>query len=205
VAGPMRNRVSPMGDIVAVPARGAWMGNRGILHKGTDIVRFHRGALWIICALRFRGWRARQWQPGHYTVLFFHDEAVALAAGHRPCALCRREDYNAYRRAWAAGHGTDIPLAVDIDRQLHGERIARGTHSRRLHPFRWPDLPDGAFALLDGVPALVAGDAVLPWSPAGYGAARPRPAAGAAEVITPPATVLALRHGYRPQCATAVP
>ncbi|HET9137725.1 hypothetical protein [Actinophytocola sp.] len=205
MGGPMRNRVTPLGDVVAVPLRGAWMGNRGILHEDADVVRFHRGALWIICALAFRGWRARQWQAGHYTVLFFHDEAVALAAGHRPCALCRRADYNAYRRAWAAGHGTGVPLAVEIDRQLHGERIVRGTHRRRLHPHRWQDLPGGAFALIDGVPALVAGDAVVPWSPAGYGAPRARPATGTAEVITPPATVLALRNGYRPQCATALP
>ncbi|HEU5475075.1 MAG TPA: hypothetical protein VFV67_30900 [Actinophytocola sp.] len=205
MVGPMRNRVTPLGDIVAVPLRGAWLGNRGILHEGKEVVRFHRSSLWIICALRFRGWRARQWQPGHYTVLFFHDEAVALAAGHRPCALCRRADYDRYRRAWAAGHGSDVPLTKEIDRRLHGQRIVRGTHRRRLHDHPWASLPAGVFALLDDGPALVTADAVVPWSTAGYGAARIRPGGGTATVITPPATVLAIGNGYRPQIGVAVP
>jgi hypothetical protein len=102
VGRPHRNRVTPMGDIVAIELRGAWLGNRGILHEGTDVVRFHRSDLWITCRLQYRDWRLPQWAPGHFTVLFFHDEAVALAAGHRPCALCRRDAYDAYRQAWVA-------------------------------------------------------------------------------------------------------
>src|SRR3954447_10743844 len=94
---PARNRVTPMGDIEAIPLRGAWTGNRGILHSGTQIVRFHASDLWITCALEFRGRRQAQWQPHHYTFLYFHDEAVSLAAGHRPCAECRRAAYDAYR------------------------------------------------------------------------------------------------------------
>jgi hypothetical protein len=195
----MRNRVTPLGDVVAVPLRGAWMGNRGILHEQTEVVRFHRSPLWIICTLSHKDWVAPQWQPHHYTVLFFHDEAVALAAGHRPCALCRRESYNAFRRAWAAGHGVDVPLAKELDRQLHGERIFRGTHRRRLHPVPWPEVPAGAFALVDGVPELVGVDAVVPWSTDGYGRARGRPRDGVAEVITPPSTLVVLCNGYRPQ------
>src|SRR5205085_3425150 len=96
-----RNRVTPMGEIEAFPLRGAWTGNRGILHRGHEIVRFHAGDLWITCALEFRGRRHQQWQPHHYTFLYFHDEAVSFAAGHRPCAECRRDSYNAYRAAWA--------------------------------------------------------------------------------------------------------
>jgi hypothetical protein len=188
-----------MGDVVAVPLRGAWTGNRGNLHRGTEIVRFHRSALWITCALEFRGWRQPQWAPGRYTVLFFHDEAVALAAGHRPCALCRRADYQAYREAWAAGLGTEIPLATEIDRQLHGERIVRGTHRRRLHPTRWPELPAGTFVLLDGAPALVRERVVVPWTTHGYTPPVARPATGEVPVITPPSTVAALRAGYHPQ------
>lgn len=151
----MRNRVTPTGDIVATPLRGAWTGNRGILHRGTDIVRFHGGSLWIICVPRHKDWRLPQWAPHHFTVLFFHDEAVALAAGHRPCALCRRGAYNAYREAWAAGRGVDVPMAKEIDRRLHGERIFSGTHRRRFHASRWPELPSGTFVLLAGQPALV--------------------------------------------------
>lgn len=191
----MRNRVTPMGDIVAIALRGGWLGNRGILHEDTDVVRFHRSNLWITCALSFKDWRLPQWQPGRFTVLFFHDEAVALAAGHRPCALCRRAAYNAHRATWPGR----TPLAKEIDRQLHGERLYRGTHQRRLHPATWPDLPTGAFVRVDGQPALVRDDAVVPWTHEGYGDPLPRPRAGTVELITPPSTVAAIRAGYRPQ------
>jgi hypothetical protein len=184
---------------VAIPLRGAWTGNRGILHRGTEVVRFHRSSLWIICVLRFKDWRLPQWQPGHFTVLFFHDEAVALAAGHRPCALCRRGAYNDFRRAWAAGYGVAVPLAKQIDRQLHGERIVRGTHRRRVHPAGWAGLPAGAFVRLDDGPALVLDDAVVPWTTRGYATPRRRPRRGTASLITPPSTMAALANGYRPQ------
>ena len=194
---PARNRVTPMGDIVAISLRGAWTGNRGILHEGREIVRFHASDLWITCALEFRGRHDVQWRPHHFTWLFFHDEAVSLAAGHRPCAECRRGAYNAYRAAWAAGLGVDPPSAKEINRRLHGERIVRGTHRRRLHQIPWPDLPDGAFVRLgEAKPALVVGDALREWSHAGYGASRKRPRSGTAAVITPPASVAALRAGY---------
>ena len=81
--------------------RGAWGGNRGILHRGRDIVRFHASDLWITCALEFRGRWQRQWQPHHYTFLFFHDEAVSFAAGHRPCARMPTRGLHAYRKRWA--------------------------------------------------------------------------------------------------------
>lgn len=195
----MRNRVTPLGDLVAIKLRGAWTGNRGNLHEGTEVVRFHRSQLWITCALSFKDWRLPQWAPGRFTLLFFHDEAVSLAAGHRPCALCRREAYNAYRGAWAAGLGVPVPLAAQLDRQLHSERIVRGTHRRRLHSLSWPGLPAGTFVLTGDQPALVLGDAVVPWTIHGYAPARARPAGGLAQVITPPSTVAALRAGYRPQ------
>jgi len=196
---PMRNRVTPTGDIVAADLRGAWMGNRGVLHEGSQIVRFHRSKLWIICALRYRDQRAPQWAPGHYTVLFFHDEAVALAAGHRPCALCRREAYTAYRRAWADGSGVPVPSAAEMDRRLHEERIVRGTHRRRFHPASWSQLPSGAFVRTGEGPALVLADSIVGWTVEGYASARARPPAGTVEVITPPATLAALAAGYRPQ------
>jgi hypothetical protein len=195
----MQNRVTPMGDIVAIGLRGAWTGNRGNLHQGTVVVRFHRGNLWITCALRYKDWRLSQWAPGRFTVLFFHDEAVALAAGHRPCALCRRDAYNAYRQAWAAGKGGPVPLAKEIDRHLHSERIMRGSHCRLLHGSSWPGLPKGVFVMLNDGPAIVLDDALVPWTSQGYTTALPRPRAGAVEVITPPSTVAALSAGYRPQ------
>jgi hypothetical protein len=201
---PKRNRVTPLGDLVATELRGAWTGNRGILHRGTEVVRFHASDLWITCVLEFKDWRLPQWAAHHFTVLFFHDEAVSLAAGHRPCSLCRRADYNAFRQAWVAGNGGAVPLAKDMDRRLHGERIVRGTHRRLLHPMDWAELPDGTFVLVDGGPAVVRPDRIVPWTPTGYGSAAARPGAGTAQVITPPSTVAALRAGYRPQLDPAL-
>jgi hypothetical protein len=196
---PARNRVTPTGDIVAIPLRGAWTGNRGILHSGREIVRFHAGNLWITCRLEFRGRRHEQWRPHHYTFLYFHDEAVAFAAGHRPCGECRRDSYEAYRAAWAEGLGVAPPSAREMNERLHGERIVRGTHRRRVHDLPWMDLPAGAFVLLGTTPAVVTGGHLVEWTHGGYGARRPRPARGTARVLTPPATVAALRAGYRIQ------
>jgi hypothetical protein len=123
---PARNRVTPLGDIVAIPLRGAWTGNRGILHSGKEIVRFHASDLWITCALELGGRRHEQWRAHHFTWLFFHDEAISFAAGHRPCAYCRRECYDAYGAAWMTGLGVRRPSAKEINRKLHGERIVRG-------------------------------------------------------------------------------
>jgi hypothetical protein len=195
-----RNRVTPFGDIVATPLRGAFTGNRGILHEGREIVRFHAGDLWITCALRFKDRWREQWLPHRFTWLFFHDEAVSFAAGHRPCAECRRAAYEDYRRAWADALDVDVPSAKEINRQLHGERIVRGTQRRRIHSIDYSDLPDGAFVIVDdATPAVVAGTNLTEWSPAGYGAQRPRPRRGAAAVLTPPSTIAALRGGYEAQ------
>ncbi len=92
---PLRNRVTPLGELIADPSRGLVYGNRGCLHDESGrIRRRYNGKRWIACRLEFRGWhRAPLLQPGKFTELFFLDEATAFAAGHRPCALCRREDY----------------------------------------------------------------------------------------------------------------
>jgi hypothetical protein len=206
---PAQNRVTPLGEIVAIPLRGAWTGNRGILHEGRRIVRSHASDLWITCALQFRGRWREQWLPHRYTHLYFHDEAVSFAAGHRPCAECRRDAYRAYQRAWtnevitargAAGNAVtshaDLATARQMNAALHAERIVPGTHRRRLHEMSWPSLPDGTFVLEAGGPALVLGDAIVPWTHQGYGRRRPRPKTGTATVITPPSTVAVLRTGY---------
>jgi len=194
-----RNRVTPLGDIVAMPLRGAWTGNRGILHAGREIVRFHASDLWITCALSFRGRWFEQWRPHHFTWLYFHDEAVSFAAGHRPCALCRRDAYNAYREAWPG----PPPSAKEVNRTLHGERIVRGTHTRRTHALPWASLPDGAFVLHAGAPHVVLDDTLVEWTREGYRARRERPARGDADVITPPTTVAVLRAGYPVQIDAA--
>ena len=199
---PRQNRVTPTGELVAVPLRGAWMGNRGILHDDAGrVVRNHASSLWITCALSFRGRRAEQWQPHHYTVLFFHDEAVSLAAGHRPCALCRREAYHAYRNALGEHDRTKPLSAKEIDARLHAERLVPRTRTRRLHEMRWADVPAGAFVMLDDAPHLVSAEELVRWTTEGYADLRRRPPRGAAAVLTPPTSVAVLRAGYEPQIA----
>lgn len=195
-----QNRVTPWGDIIATPLRGAWTGNRGILHDGHRIVRSHASDLWITCALGFRGRWSEQWVPHHFTWLYFHDEALSLAAGHRPCAECRRDDYLSYRDAWARALAVVPPSAKDMNRQLHGERVVRGTHARRLHAMPWRDLPDGVFVRTTGRgAAVVVGDHLTAWTTAGYGTRLARPRSGEADVLTPPSSVAALRAGYAVQ------
>lgn len=188
--------MTPTGEIEAFPLRGAWTGNRGILHRDREIVRFHASDLWITCALEFRGRWREQWLPNRWTHLFFHDEAVSFAAGHRPCGECRHASYVSYRDGWAAAAGGKRPSAIEMNRQLHGERIVRGTHRRRFHEMRWTELPDGTFVLLEDVPAVVVGGQLSEWTRAGYGSRRRLPRAGTATVITPPSSVAVLREGY---------
>ena len=194
MATPHRNRITPDGQILAIPLRGAWTGNRGIIHDDEDIVREWANHHWLVCSLRWKGLWHEQWRPGHLTWLFFHDEAVAFAAGHRPCALCRRPAYNAYRSGWPQSDGR--PSYDEIDRTLHEQRLQRGTRQRRTHWAPWAELPDGAFVLDRGGPALVRGDRLVAWARGGYGESRRRPTRGEAELLTPPATVTVLQSGY---------
>ena len=136
--------------------------------------------------------------PGRYTELFFLDEATALAAGHRPCAECRRADFNCFMALWGATLGRSGRLyAGDADAILHAERVGPG-REQRLHEVDVAALPDSVFVLQDGAPHLVLDDALLAWSFAGYGAPRPRPRAGMVQVITPASVIAVLQAGYRP-------
>jgi hypothetical protein len=122
---PLQNRVTPHGEIVAAEGRGLLMGNRGILHDADRrIVRYAQGRRWIACLTSFRGRRRVVMSPGSYTELFFLDEAVALAAGHRPCAECRRDDYERFRAAWRRGVDGPEPTADVMDHRLHADRLA---------------------------------------------------------------------------------
>jgi hypothetical protein len=206
-SSPARNRVTPRGEIVAIGQRGTFMGNRGSIHRAPgEIARPWQVRRWITCVLEHKGWVAPKWVPGRWTPLFFWDEAVALAAGHRPCALCRRRDYDRWRDAWEAASGERLG-ADDMDLVLHADRV--GDDRRQRHHTRpWRDLPDGTYVELDGDgdggPALVVGDRLVPWSPEGHGPPQARPARGDATVLTPRATVAVLAHGYVPELHPSV-
>src|SRR5271167_455134 len=150
---PLQNRVNPFGDIVAIEQRGLFVGNRGIIHNpATKTLLKKRWATkaWLVCVLHFGERRRDVMARRSWTELFFLDEAVALAAGHRPCFYCRRKDAEAFRDAWAAARGRRAPLAPEMDAALHEERLDRGR--KRIHAIPGPadELPDGAVIAADG-------------------------------------------------------
>ncbi len=182
---PLQNRVTPLSELIATPERGLVYGNRGCLHDAQGrIRRAFATRRWIGCRLEFKGWhRSPLLQPGRFTELFFLDEATAFAAGHRPCALCRREDYNRFLEL-VGERGADA-----IDERLHAERLGPRPHVGLR------GLPDGAFVLRGEDPWLVRGGALLRWTPGGYRDRRPLPA-GRHALVTPPTLVEVLRSGW---------
>ena len=206
---PRQNRVTPHGELLAVPDRGMFWGNRGpLLDREGRLARYSRGQAWAICVLSFKGRRRQQWRPGRLTELYFLDEATGLAAGHRPCGECRYREYQAFKRAWAdaapgaglPGAGLpsgSLPGAPEIDARLHADRLA-GPGVRRTYRAPLAGLPSGTMVDLGGAPWLVHDGRLLAWTPGGY---RQRPVeapAGPVTVITPRATVAVLAAGYRP-------
>jgi hypothetical protein len=134
---PAQNRVTPTGDIEAIPLRCAWTGNRGILHSGREIVRFHAGDLWIACALEFRGRWHEQWRPHHYTFLYFYDEAVSFAAGHR--------------RVWSLS----ALLLIDAFLGRFGGSRLREPHRVRLEPGVVLTFCNASVAVRSGRPGVI--------------------------------------------------
>jgi hypothetical protein len=197
---PLQNRVDPSGLILVSPARGTFMGNRGgALHnQDREIVRQYANRRWIACVLEFRGRHRVVMSPGRYTELFFLDEAVALAAGHRPCAECRRERFNAFKAAWTRSGDQPDVLADEIDKELHPARIDR-RKGKITYQSSLNSLPDGCFVQIDGSSFLVYGGALLLWSPAAYVEKRPRPSDLIVQVLTPEPIVRCIRQGYRPE------
>jgi hypothetical protein len=198
---PLQNRVSATGEIVRDSSRGLMMGNRGCLHGlGRDLgVTRWRSKLWICCVLDWNGTRRDPMPPGCWTALFFLDEATALAAGHRPCAYCRRADFVAYAQAWRAARELEHrPLAAEMDATLHSERVV--SHTRRQITHRSPAhvLPDGVMVRNGDTVGLVMAGQFVPWSLSGYGTPRPLVGAGHVEVLTPRSSVAAIAAGYRP-------
>ncbi|MGZ4273461.1 MAG: hypothetical protein ACXVRP_06815 [Solirubrobacteraceae bacterium] len=198
---PLRNRGTPLGEIIADRARGLVYANRGVLVDAHgEVRRRFAGRRWIACRLEFKGRRrAPLMAPGRYTELFFLDEVTAFAAGHRPCGECRYEDYRRFSAIWQRLHPGQVG-ADAMDRQLHGERVDPDTGGQRRHVMSSRELPDGTFVLLEDRPWLVLAQALLEWTPAGYlGERCARPASGPAVVLTPPSLVDVLRAGWDPE------
>src|SRR5215470_5389992 len=172
---PLQNRVTPFGDVVAIPQRGLYIGNRGIIHDpATKMLLGRRWTTkaWLVCVLDYKGRRRELMGGRSWTELFFLDEAVALAAGHRSCFFCRRGDAQAFRAAWGEAKGGQAPVAPEIDAVLHKERLDRGR--KRVHAISDPvaELPDGAVIIAAGEAYTIAHGRAFRWSEQGYQAAR---------------------------------
>lgn len=196
---PLQNRVTPTGDIIATPHRGMFTGNRGIIHDPATKTLLRKrwsSPAWITCLCEFRGWRRPVMARRSWTELFFLDEATALAAGHRPCFFCRRDDAKRFRAAWQAGNGTSDLSARAMDAVLHRERLDR--RNKRLHALPMPlaELPDGAMVQQGEESFLLMQGRALLWSPAGYVADVRAPARPM--LLTPPSTLRAIIAGYQP-------
>ncbi|HVO56319.1 MAG TPA: hypothetical protein VMT51_01350 [Dongiaceae bacterium] len=196
---PLQNRVTPFGEILAMPERGMFMGNRGIIHDPatrTLLPRRWTTKAWIVCRCDYAGVRHKVMGGRSWTELFFLDEATALAAGHRPCFFCRREAAERFQSCWARGHGGARPDAPRMDATLHAERLEG--RSKRLHPLPGAidALPDGAMIAAEADAFAIVGNRAFRWTPAGYRTERAPPEG--AQLLTPPSTVRALAAGYRP-------
>jgi hypothetical protein len=193
---PLQNRVTPFGEIVALPGRGLFTGNRGILHDDErQIVRSSQVRRWITCRLEYKGIRRKVMTPHRWTELFFLDEATALSAGHRPCAECRRDDYRRFRSLWEKCYGG--PTSADsMDDELHAHRLTGRT--KRTYRDDIANLPNGTFVTFGPTAELVWRGELLQWSDSGYAHPRPRPPRGEVEVLTPLPSVAILRAGYVP-------
>lgn len=188
-----------------------FMGNRGVLHnaKGELTGKQWSHRAWIICALEFKGARRELMQPGCYTELFFLDEATALAAGHRPCALCRPKEFKIFKAAWLKANAhfglVGNPGIGKIDEILHLERVSTSGQKVTFEATAG-DLANGVFVMLPEIPEtcfLCWDGMLLPWSPKGYGERQPLNPDARLTVLTPQSIVNTLRAGYTPQVALA--
>ncbi|HZJ47081.1 MAG TPA: hypothetical protein VFD63_25105 [Pyrinomonadaceae bacterium] len=200
---PYQNRVDPFGQLNAVNDRGAWMGNRGILHdERGQIVAQWRLKRWIICVLNFKNRHRQVFTPHRYTELFFLDEATAFSAGHRPCAECQRARYNEFCLAWSEANPElslpEVLHADDIDRQLHTERAVRGGGKQSYHA-DLVTLPSGTFIDRDGLAHLVWNGKLLPWGFGGYGPPIAIQRNEMVRVMTPRSIVSAFNADFVPQ------
>lgn len=182
------------------------MGNRGLIHnEHQEIVRPFRLKAWITCRLEFKDRHREVMSPGLYTELFFLDEVTAFSAGHRPCAECRREDYNRFKAAWIKGNpsfGFDAKTTIgNIDEILQQERMDdngnKVTYAERLDK-----LPDGSFIEYKDKPHLIKQpNKIAAWTPSGYEETIELRGRIEVVVLTPKSIINTFRAGYVPQKA----
>lgn len=200
--------MNAFGEIISTTARGTWLGNRGQLHgKGKTILRPFKHKAWIICLLAFKGRHRQIMTPNLWTELFFLDEATAIAAGHRPCFECRREDANRFKAAWLKGnpgYGFNLKTSITkIDDILQSERI-NATNEKVTFKSALKDLPNGTCIAIENEAYLMANGMIYQWTPFGYSEGKKLEPTTMVSVLTPRSIVNALNSGYLPQMGLPV-
>jgi hypothetical protein len=207
---PLQNRVNPFGAIVATPERGAWTGNRGVIHNAQkQIIKHHAVKYWITCVLDYKGKQRAVMSPNRWTELFFLDEATAFAAGHRPCGFCRHVDFKKFKTLWIAANGAQYNMTEQtkmdiIDGYIHQERLNKEGFSQRFKALL-QSLPTGTFMSLGNEKAYLWYDErVFEWSFSGYHEIFDVPKNQEVEVLTPFSYVNVFKMGYVPQVHSSV-
>jgi hypothetical protein len=199
----LQNRIDPWGRLHAVSARGSMLGNRGRLHNDArQIVRQWDRLAWVTCDLEFSGRKRDVFGASTYSELFFLDEATAFAAGHRPCASCRRARYDDFKSRWLVAHGelasATTPSIKDIDKLLHGERASHNG-AKITYEALLSSLPLGAFVEYEGAAFLVWDRGLRRWSFSGYSSCQMQPSPSTrVRVLTPESVVRTFAGGLRP-------
>jgi hypothetical protein len=199
----LQNRVNPFGHIIKTPERGAWLGNRGVIHNDKkEIVRPFKLKAWITCVLEFRGRHREVMTPDRWTELFFFDEATAFSAGHRPCFQCRYQDHQSFKKFWLKGNPqygfTAKTPVTKIDEIIHSERVA-ADKTKVTYEENLKALPNGAFVVYQDKPYLFNNKQLYLWTPGGYEKPINLPQIDKLPVLTPRSIVNMLSAGYEVQ------
>jgi hypothetical protein len=202
----LQNRVNPFGALISTSERGAWTGNRGVIHNHSrEIVKNHAAKYWITCSLKYKNFQRVVMTPNRWTELFFLDEATAFAAGHRPCGFCRHPDFKKFKNLWLKANGarfgmTEKTSISEIDAIIHAERLDENG-AKKTFKATLPDLPDGVFVTDTAREKtfLWWQQQLFEWSFSGYSKAQTVDNQRVVEVLTPFSYVEVFRAGYLPQ------
>ena len=203
---PLQNRVNPFSTLISTPERGAWTGNRGVIHnERKEIIKNHAVKYWITCLLEYKGARRSVMSPNRWTELFFLDEATAFAAGHRPCGFCRHTDFKRFKNLWLTTNGEQYGLTSKtkmdiIDAFIHQERLDKNG-LKKTFKSTLTALPNGTFITFDDMDKayLWFQQNLYEWSFNGYTKVFQFDKNQEVNVLTPLSYVAVFKAGYVPE------